>query len=51
MPKLPLILLKKNLKKCRSNGIYFKRYPNRDKKLKVTKLQSLGILLVDILKI
>jgi hypothetical protein len=35
MPKLPLILLLK--KKCRSNGIYFKRYPNGDKKVRVTK--------------
>jgi hypothetical protein len=53
MPKLPLILIikKKTKEKCRSNGIYFKKYPNRDKKLRTTKLQFLGILLVDILKI
>jgi hypothetical protein len=42
---------KKKTKKNIEVMEYFKRYPNRDKKLRVTKLQSLGILLVDILKI
>jgi hypothetical protein len=50
MPKLPLILLKKPKKKNVEVMEYTSR-SNRDKKLRATKLQSLGIFLVDILKI